>query len=131
MKKNRVRGTLIGATTSGMMIDGKLTANVMNLISFSSALRHVTPGVGGYFRPAVIRMHVDGAFGALQKKPKGSRRRRRRTHRGMTVRYVNTLANASSGMSLKAEHSGRVMMTLESSPRPPGQGKENPACKNK
>lgn len=36
------------------------------------------------------------------------------------MRYVKTLAKASSGMSLKAEHSGRVMMTLESSPRPPG-----------
>lgn len=46
----------------------------------------------------------------------------------MRVRYVNTLAKASSGMSLKAEHSGRVMMTLESSPRPPGQGKVNHAC---
>jgi len=42
-----------------------------------------------------------------------------RTHRGMRVRYVKTLAKASSGMSLKAELSGRVMMTLESSPRPP------------
>lgn len=39
----------------------------------------------------------------------------------MRVRYVKTLAKASSGMSLKAEHSGRVMMTLESSPRPPGE----------
>lgn len=41
----------------------------------------------------------------------------------MRVRYVNTLDKASSGMSLKAEHSGRVMMTLESSPRPPWRGK--------
>lgn len=41
------------------------------------------------------------------------------THRGMRVRYVRTLAKASSGISLKVEHSGRVMMTLESSPRPP------------
>lgn len=48
----------------------------------------------------------------------------RRTHRGMRVRYVKTLAKASSGMSLKAEHSGRVMMTLESSPRPPGKKKK-------
>ncbi len=39
----------------------------------------------------------------------------------MRVRYVKTLAKDSSGMSLKAEHSGRVMMTLESSPRPPGK----------
>lgn len=36
------------------------------------------------------------------------------------MRYVKTLAKASSGMSLKAEHSGRVMITLESFPRPPG-----------
>lgn len=40
----------------------------------------------------------------------------------MRVRYVNTLDKASSGMSLKAEHSGRVMMTLESSERPPWEG---------
>lgn len=41
------------------------------------------------------------------------------------MRYVKTLAKASSGMSLNAEHSGRVMMTLESSPRPPsGVGKK-------
>lgn len=46
----------------------------------------------------------------------------RTTYRGMRVRYVNTLDKASSGMSLKAEHSGRVMMTLESSPRPPWEG---------
>lgn len=49
----------------------------------------------------------------------------------MRVRYVKTLAKASSGMSLKAEHSGRVMITLESSPRPPGQGKENHGCQKK
>lgn len=42
------------------------------------------------------------------------------TDLGISVRYERTLARASSGMSLKAEHSGRVMMTLESSPRPPG-----------
>lgn len=41
------------------------------------------------------------------------------TDLGISVRYERTLASASSGMSLKAEHSGRVMMTLESSPRPP------------
>lgn len=64
-----------------------------------------------------------GAFGALQKGRgrEADRNRRSRTHRGMRVRYVKTLAKASSGMSLKAEHSGRVMMTLESSPRPPGK----------
>ena len=42
------------------------------------------------------------------------------THLGMKVRYVRTLARASSGISLKSEHSGSVMTTLESSPRPPG-----------
>lgn len=49
----------------------------------------------------------------------------------MRVRYVKTLAKASSGMSLKAEHSGRVMMTLESSPRPPGQGRKREAWMSK
>lgn len=43
----------------------------------------------------------------------------------MRVRYVKTLANASSGMSLNAEHSGRVTMTLESSPRPPERNSRN------
>lgn len=63
------------------------------------------------------------AFGALQKE-RGrdwDRNKWSKTDRGMRVRYVKTLAKASSGMSLKAEHSGRVMMTLESSPRPPGK----------
>lgn len=65
-----------------------------------------------------------GLFGALQKRERErepDRNRQSRTHRGMRVRYVKTLAKASSGMSLKAEHSGSVMMTLESSPRPPGR----------
>lgn len=37
------------------------------------------------------------------------------------MRYVKTLAKDSSGMSLKAEYSGRVTITLESSPRPPAK----------
>lgn len=65
---------------------------------------------------------------AGQEKMEWGWRKIKKTHRGMRVRYVKTLAKASSGMSLKAEHSGRVMMTLESSPRPPsvhGEEKKN------
>lgn len=80
-------------------------------------------------RPAVLRIQVLGFWCTAEKETEGDsdRNRWRRTHRGMRVRYVNTLAKASSGMSLKAEHSGRVMMTLESSPRPPRKKKKKKA----
>lgn len=46
---------------------------------------------------------------------------------GMLVRYVTTSRKSSSGTSLKAEYSGKVMMGAPSFPRPPGKQRDNKA----
>lgn len=43
------------------------------------------------------------------------------SHLGILVRYVTTFRKSSSGTSLKAEYSGKVMIGAPSFPRPPAQ----------